>query len=219
MRMRGGELVGQLKAIQLYSQHRLQDYSVMETAEKKVLLTIRGKQTDREGNIQESLSVYEAVCRRPIQKSLFEYKAVCRGPEGETEKEESAGREAGRKQGERERNRKKGESREFFYQEQGQAARLYVSRQVVIMERGGTGGTRMVFDPAVPVTKCLYRTPYGTIPMEIRTRRIAVLFGSSNNKRTSDACGGLKARVAYLLTMDGDIQLECEVTIQTGAAT
>lgn len=156
----------------------------MEGTEKKVLLTIRGKQTDPEGNVQENLSVYEAVCREPVQESLSEFEAACR---------------------------------EFFYQEEDQAARLYVSRSIVVMERAG--GTRMVFDPLVPVTKCLYRTPYGTIPMEIRTRRIAVLFGSGSNQRRHDACGGLRVRVAYLLTMEGDILLECEVTIRAGMAT
>lgn len=196
----------------------LQDNSVMEAAKKKVLLTIRGKQTDPEGNNQDSTSVYEAVCRDPVQESRSVFESARGEPEEDTEKGEDTGRKAGRKKEESVKNRKKEESREFFYQEQGQAARLYVSRSVVIMERGGTGGTRMVFDPAVPATKCLYRTPYGTIPMEIRTRRIAVLFGSSSSKGSSDVCGRLRARVAYLLTMEDDIRLECEVTIQAGKA-
>lgn len=95
--------------------------------------------------------------------------------------------------------------REYSFQEEDGRACLYVSRQSVVMERGG--GTRMVFDPSLPAAQCLYRTPYGTIPMEIRTRRIAVLFSSG---------GGCRARVLYTLRMEPDIRLDCEVTLSAG---
>ena len=90
----------------------------------------------------------------------------------------------------------------FCYRtEEGDAARLFVSGSGAFMERGAT---RMVFDPSVPSTSCLYATPYGAIPMEISTRRIALLPGRL----------GVSARVSYLLRMGPDAVLDCRVTVR-----
>ena len=109
------------------------------------------------------------------------------------------------------------------------------------MERGKSGsrpGTRMVFDPALPATACSYVTPYGTIPMEIRTERIVLMDGcagrrGADKKRTdSGGAGGnredavnedregparrirIMGRVKYVLTIGGDDPLNCSVTIK-----
>lgn len=52
--------------------------AAQETGSKEgvfVLLTVTGKQTDPDGNIQESTSVYRAVCRRSGKGLLFTYSA------------------------------------------------------------------------------------------------------------------------------------------------
>jgi len=94
----------------------------------------------------------------------------------------------------------------------GPASVLFVSRGLVRMERAGEGGSVMIFDPSVPVTGCDYGTPFGVIPMEIRTRRISLLGGAASRLR-------LRARVQYSLGMDADYALECSVTIQADEIT
>ena len=59
----------------------------------------------------------------------------------------------------------------FLYTEEGLETVLFLSPHIVRLERGGKTGTRMVFDPSVTMTECSYVTPFGTIPMEIRTER------------------------------------------------
>ena len=100
----------------------------------------------------------------------------------------------------------------FRYQEGDGESSLFVSRSLVCIHRGERGGTQMRFDPAVPGTECMYATPYGTIPMRIRTRRIAVLDGRS--RPGPDEKLRLRARVQYELRMDEAFCLECTVTIR-----
>lgn len=129
----------------------------------------------------------------------------------------------------------------FFYTAEEEDAVLYLSPELVRMERGKSGsrpGTRMVFDPALPATVCSYVTPYGTIPMEIRTERIVLMDGcagrrGADKKRTdSGGAGGnredavnedregparrirIMGRVKYVLTIGGDDPLNCSVTIK-----
>ena len=141
-------------------------------------LVITGKQTDPEGHTQTTTSVYEAV-RLPHEKGhLFRYRA-----------------------------------------EDGREATLFVSRDLVYLKKGGgdSGGRteetsadsgaagEMVFDPFSDAIRCDYATPYGTIPMEIRTDRITILGNRSRR---------LQARVIYRLTMDPDYTMDCSVTIR-----
>lgn len=90
---------------------------------------------------------------------------------------------------------------------------LYVSREVVRMERGGSGVSRMIFDPSAELTRCDYGTPFGTIPMEIRTERISVLDGGGNGQSAMETIR-IRARVQYLLSMDETWTLRCSVTIR-----
>lgn len=129
----------------------------------------------------------------------------------------------------------------FFYTAEGEDAVLYLSPELVRMERGKGGsrpGTRMVFDPALPATVCSYVTPYGTIPMEIRTERIVLMDGCAGRRgadkkgRDRGSSGGnreeavnedrertvrslrIMGRVKYVLTIEGDDPLNCSVTIK-----
>ena len=187
-----------------------------------VRLSISGKQTDPEGNTQENTARHQAVCRAEGGGWLLTYR------------------------------------------EKGLPSRLYLSRSLVWMERGGLqrenssfrkepgeplqrdagfrkgpgeslregGGTRMVFDPAVSETQCLYETPFGRIPMQIHTKSIAVLGGgrqavpgpgpaaaevpaSAGEERKEPAAAfRLTARIHYTLRMDADYALTCAVTIR-----
>ncbi|MDO5133165.1 MAG: DUF1934 domain-containing protein [Eubacteriales bacterium] len=98
----------------------------------------------------------------------------------------------------------------FRYLAEGEEACLLLSKTCARMERGDARGTRMLFDPAVPSTKCAYRTPYGTIPMEIRTERITLMDGGF------PAGARVRARIKYTLSMEPGIRLECRVTIRSG---
>ena len=129
----------------------------------------------------------------------------------------------------------------FFYTAEEEDAVLYLSPELVRMERGKGGsrpGTRMVFDPALPATACSYVTPYGTIPMEIRTERIVLMDGCAGrrgaDKKGTDRGGAggngedavnkdregparrirIMGRVKYVLTIGGDDPLNCTVTIK-----
>ena len=147
--------------------------------EKRVRLTIRGSQTDPDGNSQEHTSVYLAV-----------YKEAEEGP-GHVFRYRTGEDEAGAPE-----------------------SVLFVSRDLVRMERAGEGGSVMVFDPSVPMTGCDYGTLFGVIPMEVRTCRISLLDGGVS-LRTADGSGRLRlrARVQYSLGMDADYVLQCSVTI------
>ena len=72
-----------------------------------------------------------------------------------------------------------------------------------------SGGTRMVFDPALSAARCMYETPFGRIPMLIRTEGIALLGG-----KKQAAPFRLTARIRYTLRMDPDYTLTCAVTIR-----
>ncbi len=145
--------------------------------ERTARLTIRGTQTDPDGNSQEHTSVY-----------LARYTVAEEGP-GHVFRYRMGGDDTG-----------------------GPESVLFVSRGLVRMERAGEGGSVMIFDPSVPVTGCDYGTPFGVIPMEIRTRRISLLGGAASRIR-------LRARVQYSLGMDADYALECSVTIQADEIT
>ena len=109
----------------------------------------------------------------------------------------------------------------FSYEADGVPARLFLSRRLAWTERSeeeaqDTPGNRMVFDPSVPAAKCLYETPFGTIPMEIRTRRIALL-GKGAAAAPEGHAGNtfrLRARIFYTLQMDPGYELSCTVTIR-----
>lgn len=152
---------------------------------RTVRLSISGKQTDPEGNTQENTALHHAICTADGGGWLF------------------------------------------TYMENGIPARLYISRSLAWMERGdlhregsssrtepaeslrGSGGTRMVFDPALSAARCMYETPFGRIPMLIRTEGIALLGG-----KKQAAPFRLTARIRYTLRMDPDYTLTCAVTIR-----
>lgn len=94
-------------------------------------------------------------------------------------------------------------------EETGKMSSLFISREIVRMKRGGENRTEMVFDPALPLTRCDYTTPYGVIPMEIRTGRISVLDGRTDPR----AQIRIRARILYELRMDDSWALQCSVTI------
>lgn len=155
-----------------------------------VLLTIIGRQKDPEGRTQENASVYEAVY---------------------TEEDGGAG-------GRRHLFRYAMEDGEAVLSLMGDG---YAPPSLTSKRRGGPGGekarpkggnafierkngTRMVFAPDEPFTECGYITPFGVIPMKIRTERVAVLGGGSS----------LKARIRYRLCPDDGYELECTATVR-----
>lgn len=97
----------------------------------------------------------------------------------------------------------------FRYTADGERASLFLSRTCAWIEREGGSGAQMIFDPSVPATKCDYGTPFGTIPMEIRTDRIVVM-GRGN----TPGIFTLRGRIKYTLKLDGDYYLKCSVTIK-----
>lgn len=103
----------------------------------------------------------------------------------------------------------------FRYTENGEESELFVSRRLVRLLRRGNGETQMLFDPSVPSAGSVYRTPFGGIPMEIRTERIAVLDG--RDKSPGRACR-VQARIRYTLCLDADYCLQCTVTIRAESA-
>lgn len=106
----------------------------------------------------------------------------------------------------------RGDSHLLRYMADREEAVLCLSRGKARMQRGGSGGTDMVFDPLAPSTDCAYRTPFGTIPMKVRTRKI-VLMGE-NKRGEEDRTPGLRCRISYRLIMDGGYEMDCSVTIR-----
>lgn len=88
---------------------------------------------------------------------------------------------------------------------------LFLSRTLLELERSGPVRTRMIFDPSLPAVKCDYATPFGRIPMVIRTERIALLERGARKDR-------IHARVKYTLTMEPDYIHICSVTIKVQPA-
>lgn len=166
-------------------QARRKDTENRSSGERTVRLTIRGIQTDPDGNSQEHTSVYLA---------------------GYTEAEEGPGHVFRYRTGEDKAG--------------GPESVLFVSRGLVRMERAGEGSSVMIFDPSVPMTGCDYGTPFGVIPMEIRTQRISVMDGGAS-LRPAAGSGRLRLRagVQYSLGMDAGYALECSVTIQADEIT
>lgn len=141
--------------------------------ERVVRLTIRGSQTDPDGNIQENTVEYTALYSRENDRHWFRYL-------------------------------EEGEEQSW--------STLFVSRTAVRHIRGGKRtGSEMLFDPSRPETHCDYRTSYGSIPMKIRTGRIALLDGGPAGVR-------IRARVQYRLVLDDDWGLDCLVTIRADGA-
>ena len=142
-----------------------------------LLLTVTGKQTDPDGNTQETASVYEAVCRKYGDGFLFSYLAE------ETE------------------------------------VRLFLSRSLAWMQRGGRESSCMLFDPSAKMTQCDYETAYGIIPMQIHTDFISVLAGGLRQDHKTKGADivrhGLRARIRYRLMMGSDYEQLCSVTIKT----
>ena len=71
------------------------------------------------------------------------------------------------------------------------------------MERTGAVSTRMRFAPG-EVTDCVYDTPFGSIPMPISTRPVAMREVGDN----------FPARLRYRLTPAGGDPVECAVTVR-----
>ncbi len=100
----------------------------------------------------------------------------------------------------------------FQYSADGEDAFLYLSSERACMERGKDRETRMLFDPSVPHTECLYRTPYGTIHMEIRTEGIVIMDGGHTGAINDKI--RIRGRIKYVLTMERDEPINCSVTIK-----
>lgn len=90
----------------------------------------------------------------------------------------------------------------YFLMEDGEAS-LSLTVRSACLER--KNGTRMVFDPALPSTDCSYVTPFGVIPMRIRTERVAVLGRGDS----------LKARIRYRLFQGDGAGMDCTVTVSS----
>ena len=105
-----------------------------------------------------------------------------------------------------------GTGHSFLYNEEGQETVLFLSPDSVRLERGGKAGTRMVFDPSVTMTECSYVTPFGTIPMEIRTERIVIMDGGRRDRSSQKI--RFAGRVKYTLRIGGDDPADCSVTIK-----
>ena len=70
------------------------------------------------------------------------------------------------------------------------------------MIKKGPMNSRMTF-AAGQTTSCTYDTPYGSIPMQVHTRRMDII-------RTDDR---LRVILQYSLGMDGGQDIDCEVDI------
>ena len=71
------------------------------------------------------------------------------------------------------------------------------------MERTGAVSTKMRFAPGEE-TECVYDTPFGSIPMTISTRLVAMREVGDN----------FHARIRYRLTPAGGDPVECAVTVR-----
>ncbi len=108
---------------------------------------------------------------------------------------------------------KKGDRHIFEYRERDPQSgevtqsRLVFSGAHCSIERRGAVSVDMLFFPDRE-TKCLYETGFGTIPMKIFTRRMAMREIGNN----------FHARVSYQLRLDGGDPAECAVTIKAEPA-
>ena len=75
------------------------------------------------------------------------------------------------------------------------------------MERTGAVSTKMRFAPGEE-TECVYDTPFGSIPMTISTRLVAMREVGDN----------FHARIRYRLTPAGGDPVECAVTVRAEPA-
>ena len=166
---------------------------------RTVRLSISGKQTDPEGNTQENTALHHAICTADGGGWLFTY--MENGIPARLYISRSlAWMERG------DLNREDGSSRT----EPAESLRGSGSSGAGESESlRDSGGTRMVFDPALSAARCMYETPFGRIPMLIRTEGIALLGG-----KKQAAPFRLTARIRYTLRMDPDYTLTCAVTIR-----
>jgi len=194
---------------------------------RTVRLSISGKQTDPEGNTQENTALHHAICTADGGGWLFTYMEngiparlyISRslawmergdlhreGSSSRTESAESLRGSGSSGAGESESLRGSGSSRT----EPAESLRGSGSSGAGESESlRDSGGTRMVFDPALSAARCMYETPFGRIPMLIRTEGIALLGG-----KKQAAPFRLTARIRYTLRMDPDYTLTCAVTIR-----
>ena len=194
---------------------------------RTVRLSISGKQTDPEGNTQENTALHHAICTADGGGWLFTYMEngiparlyISRslawmergdlhreGSSSRTESAESLRGSGSSGAGESESLRGSGSSGT----EPAESLRGSGSSGAGESESlRDSGGTRMVFDPALSAARCMYETPFGRIPMLIRTEGIALLGG-----KKQAAPFRLTARIRYTLRMDPDYTLTCAVTIR-----
>lgn len=100
----------------------------------------------------------------------------------------------------------------FRYREQKDAAEFFLSRGSVWMKREGQAAIHMRFDPSGIPVQGTFRTPFGSIPLTIRTERIAILDSAGAASQKNPAV--LRARIKYSLTLGGDCTQSCSMTIR-----
>ena len=86
-------------------------------------------------------------------------------------------------------------------------SRLVFSKTGCSIERTGVVSTMMRFEPEREL-ECMYETGFGSIPMKIFTKRLAMREVGSN----------IHGRVSYDLYLQGGDPMECAVTIKAEPA-
>lgn len=113
----------------------------------------------------------------------------------------------------RARYEKRGDLHIFEYRERDPQSgavtdsRLVFSKAHCSIERKGAVSTKMLFWPDKE-TECMYETGFGSIPMRIFTRRLAMREVGCN----------FHGRVSYDLDLQGGALMECAVTIKAEPA-
>ena len=159
-----------------------------------VRLTVTGENTYADGHKDRTRTVSRAVCVKSGGA-----RDVGDGASGD--KSSTSGDKSGA-------GKKDGCSRVFRYREEDPAGGVTdsvigFSDGCCSIVRTGLINTEMRFVPH-ETTRCSYGTPYGSIPMTIRTQLVAVRPVGDN----------FHARIRYQLTPEGADPMECAVTIK-----
>lgn len=144
-------------------------------SEKEVLLTVTGEMLYGDGHRDNTRTCCRAVFEKAFDGSGGPDSAVCTF----RYREEDPGRGAATE------------------------SEMKFSGDCCVIARSGVIRTEMRFEPGKE-HRCMYGTPYGDIPMTIRTRLVAV-------REVGDH---FHARIRYTLTPAGSEPAECAVTVR-----
>ncbi|MBR3164746.1 MAG: DUF1934 domain-containing protein [Lachnospiraceae bacterium] len=166
-----------------------------------VLLTVTGEETYADGHKDRARTVSLAACEKSGG-------ACDVGDGANSDKSSASGDRSGAPGDKSGAGKQDGCFRVFRYREEdpaggGTDSVIGFSDGCCSIVRTGLINTEMRFVPH-ETTRCIYGTPYGSIPMTICTRLVAV-------RRVGD---NFHARVRYQLTPEGADPMECAVTIK-----